>query len=210
MDELVEEAGLPHARLADHRDHLPAPLGRSLEGALEQFHLGIPPHEAREPARRCAFEPRPHGARAGDLIDIDGLAQPLDPDGAQRRDGDVALGASQCVRGHHDRAGGGQLLHASGQMGGLAHGGVVHAQVAPDGAHDHIARVQANPDLDGDPLIPADAFRVLPHGFLHPERRVARAHGVILVGEGGAKERHDPVAHHLIHGALVAVNRIHH
>jgi len=30
------------------------------------------------------------------------------------------------------------------------------------------------------------------------------------MGEGRAEERHDPVAHHLIYRALVAVNRLHH
>jgi hypothetical protein len=95
-------------------------------------------------------------------------------------------------------------------VGRLAHGSVVHAEVAPDGAHDHITRVHADPDLDGDPLIPADAFRVLPDGLLHPERGIAGTHGVILVGEGGAEEGHDAVAHDLIHRALVAVDGLHH
>ena len=33
---------------------------------------------------------------------------------------------------------------------------------------------------------------------------------MILVGERRAEERHDPVAHHLVDGALVAVDRLHH
>jgi len=33
---------------------------------------------------------------------------------------------------------------------------------------------------------------------------------VILVGQRRPEERHDPVAHHLIHGALVAVDGLHH
>ena len=37
-----------------------------------------------------------------------------------------------------------------------------------------------------------------------------RAHGVILVGDRRAEERHDPVSRELIHGALVAVHRLHH
>ncbi len=36
MDELVEEAGLPHARLADHGDHLTVPSARPLERDLKQ------------------------------------------------------------------------------------------------------------------------------------------------------------------------------
>ena len=45
---------------------------------------------------------------------------------------------------------------------------------------------------------------------LHPERRVARAYGVVLEGERRAEERHDAIAHHLVHGALVAVDSLHH
>ena len=33
---------------------------------------------------------------------------------------------------------------------------------------------------------------------------------MVLVGEGGAEEGHDPIAHHLVHGALVAVDGVHH
>ena len=45
---------------------------------------------------------------------------------------------------------------------------------------------------------------------LHVERGVARPHGVVLVGERRAEERHDPVAHDLVDGALVAVDGLHH
>ena len=33
---------------------------------------------------------------------------------------------------------------------------------------------------------------------------------MILVGQRGAEERHDPVAHHLVDGALVAMDGLHH
>ena len=33
---------------------------------------------------------------------------------------------------------------------------------------------------------------------------------MVLVGERGAEERHDPVAHDLVDGALVAVDGFHH
>jgi hypothetical protein len=48
------------------------------------------------------------------------------------------------------------------------------------------------------------------NGLLHPERRVTGAHGMVLVGERRAEERHDPVAHHLIDSALVTVDRLDH
>jgi hypothetical protein len=47
-------------------------------------------------------------------------------------------------------------------------------------------------------------------GPLHPEGRIAGAHPVILVRERRAEEGHDPVTHHLVHRAFVAVDRFHH
>ena len=42
------------------------------------------------------------------------------------------------------------------------------------------------------------------------ERRVAGADGVVLLGQWGAEERHDAVAHHLVHRALIAVHGLPH
>ncbi len=55
-----------------------------------------------------------------------------------------------------------------------------------------------------------DTLRVLRDRLLHPQRRVARPHGVVLVGERRAEQRHDPIAHHLVDGAFVAVDGFHH
>ena len=46
--------------------------------------------------------------------------------------------------------------------------------------------------------------------LLHAQRGVAGAHGVVLVGERRAEQRHDAVAHHLVDRALVAVDGLHH
>ena len=48
------------------------------------------------------------------------------------------------------------------------------------------------------------------HRLLHPQRGVAGAHRVVLVRQRRAEQRHDPVAHHLVDGALVAVDGLHH
>ena len=53
-------------------------------------------------------------------------------------------------------------------------------------------------------------FRIFADILLHPERGITGADRVVLVGERRTEERHDPVAHHLVHGALVAVDRLHH
>ena len=95
-------------------------------------------------------------------------------------------------------------------MRGLADGGVVHVQVRADRAHDDLARMKAHANANRDALLPAQLLGAALHGLLHPQRRVARAHGVILVRERGAEQRHDPVAHHLVDGALEAVHGLHH
>ena len=48
------------------------------------------------------------------------------------------------------------------------------------------------------------------HLLVHPQRGVGRAHRVVLVGHRRAEDGHDPVAEHLVHGALVAVDGLHH
>jgi hypothetical protein len=46
--------------------------------------------------------------------------------------------------------------------------------------------------------------------LLHPKRGIAGPHGVILMGDGRSKERHDPVAHHLVDRALVGMDGLDH
>ena len=65
---------------------------------------------------------------------------------------DVALGERGAFRRWSARcARGGDLLHPRGEMRGLADRGVVHAQVVADRAHDDLAGVQADADLDRTP-----------------------------------------------------------
>ena len=60
------------------------------------------------------------------------------------------------------------------------------------------------------PVRAAHLLGVLLDRLLHPQRGVAGADRVVLVGERRAEQRHDAVAHHLVHGALVAVDGLHH
>ena len=92
----------------------------------------------------------------------------------------------------------------------LADGGVVHVQIAPDRPDHDVARVDPDPDLDRDAVRPLYLVTVPAHPLLHAQGRVAGADRVVLVRDGRAEERHDPIAHDLIDGALVAVNRLHH
>ena len=55
-----------------------------------------------------------------------------------------------------------------------------------------------------------DLLGVAPDRLLHAQGGVAGPDGVVLVGERRAEQRHDAVAHHLVDGALVAVDGLHH
>jgi hypothetical protein len=64
--------------------------------------------------------------------------------------------------------------------------------------------------LEGKALRAPDPLGVALDRLLHAEGGVAGTDGVILARDRSAKERHDPVAHHLVDGALVAVDGLHH
>jgi len=95
-------------------------------------------------------------------------------------------------------------------MGRLAYRRVVHLQVTADGPHYNLPGVQTRSYLDGNALGASYSLSVAFHRLLHSERCVAGAHRVILVSQRRAKESHDPVAHHLVDGALIAVHGFHH
>ena len=57
---------------------------------------------------------------------------------------------------------------------------------------------------------PAQLLGVALHRACIAQRRVAGPHRVVLMGQRRTEQRHDAVAHHLVHGALVAVDSFHH
>jgi hypothetical protein len=209
-NELVEKPRLAHPGLADHRDDL-APARAGLLLSLAQLlDFGVASDEACEPARRRSLEPGPHRSGSRDFVHVDRPAKALDVDWSQGPDLDVALGQAQAISRHQNRAWRRELLYPRRQMSRLSDRGVVHPQVAADRSHDHFTRVQADPDLDGHALGAPHFFRVLLDRLLHPERGIARPYGVIFMGERRAEQRHDAVAHHLVDGTLVVMDRLHH
>ena len=92
----------------------------------------------------------------------------------------------------------------------LPHRRVIHVQIAADGAHHHLAAVQADADLHRHTLGALHLGGILLHRRLHGEGGVAGPYGVVFMGNGGAEQRHDAIAHDLVDGALVAVHRGHH
>jgi hypothetical protein len=87
---------------------------------------------------------------------------------------------------------------------------VVHAEIAADRPHHHLTSVQADADVSRDSLGALDLYGIGFHGLLHAQRRVARPDGMVFMRDRGPKQRHDPVAHDLVHRPLVAVHGRHH
>jgi hypothetical protein len=60
-------------------------------------------------------------------------------------------------------------------------------QVVADGAHHHLAGIQADPDLHLDPMRVAELFSVASDGLLHGQGCVTGSYRVVLMRERGAK-----------------------
>ncbi len=102
------------------------------------------------------------------------------------------------------------MLHARAQVCRFPHRRVVQAKIVAHRANHYCAGVEADPNLDGHSVLTPQIGVVLLHRLQHRQRRVAGARGVVLVGEGSAEQRHDPVAHEACHRTLETVYRIHH
>ena len=147
VGDLPHQPRLAHAGLPDQGHELAMSRGGAAERLAELLDLGLPPDEAREPARGGGLEPRAQRARPQHLVDLDGRLQALDRHRPSGLDGDEAFGEAQRVRGQEGGAGAGELLHAGREVRGLAHRRVVHAEVAADGPHDDLPRVQPDANL---------------------------------------------------------------
>jgi hypothetical protein len=182
VDELPEKARLSHPWLAYYGDDLPLSPSRFVEGLAKMVELLAAPHEPGEPPCRRRLKARACRRRSRKLEHVDWARQPFDRDRTDRDDFDEPLGEPESLGGQPRRARGRELLHARGQVGGLAHRRVVHTEIAPDGAHDDLAGVEANADLHLNAVIPANLGRVAADGLLHREGSVASADGVIFMG----------------------------
>src|SRR5215831_10753248 len=95
-------------------------------------------------------------------------------------------------------------------MRGLPDRAVVHAEIAADRANNHRAGVEPNTNLNGDPSGALQIVPITADALLHPEGGIARSDRVVLMGNRGSEQRHDPVTHDLVDRALIAMDRFHH
>jgi hypothetical protein len=133
-----------------------------------------------------------------------------DRDRAERFDLHKSLGQPHRLRRNTGGVGRRELLHACGKVCSLPHRRIVHAQVTADRAHHYLAGIDPDPDRNLDPVIATRLLGVAADQILHAQCRVAGAHGMVLMGERRAEQRHDSVTHHLVHRTLIPVHRLHH
>ncbi len=210
LDELADDARLADAGLAHQRHQAPLACAAPRERLAQPLHLGLAAHEARQAAHRRRLQAVARRARPGQLVHLDRVGDPFDRHRSEGRHGQEALGEPPRLRGEQRRAGPREALHLGRQVGGLADRAVVHVQIAADGAHHDLAGVEPDADLHVHALRAAQVAGQPVHLLVHPQRGVGGAHRVILVGHRRAEDGHDPVAEHLVHGALVAVDGLHH
>jgi hypothetical protein len=177
---------------------------------MEQIDFDVATHEARQAARRRRAQTRAHGAGRLELEDVNERVQTLNRRRTERKHVDESLGQGERGTRDEDRAGVRDLLHSRCEMRRLPYRRVIHMEVVPDGTHHDVARIQPDPHTNAEALGPTNRFGIPIGRLLEGERRVARAHRVVFVSERRAEQRHDPVTHHLVDGALVAVDGLHH
>jgi hypothetical protein len=92
----------------------------------------------------------------------------------------------------------------------LPYSGIVHVQVAAERAHHDLTAFHPGPHLDGHAFGTLHLSSILLHRGLQCKRRIAGPHGMIFMGNVGAKQRHDTITHDLIDRALIAMHGSHH
>ena len=208
LQELEAQPALAGPCIGDDTHDLPAPGYRLLQRVLQGLHIVVAANEACETAGSRDIEASSQGALADQLVDPHGLLEPLDRERAEILEIQVAGDERRGRVAHVDRVGGRELLHACGQAYREPLSGVVHAKVVADLAHHDLARVQADARGEVEAVLALHFARLL--GKIVPElqRRIARALGMVLVGDGRTEERHHAVAGVLIDGSLEAVDSV--
>ena len=194
--ELSSQSRLAYAWLAHQCHELTVALTHPRCERPKLSHLGFASHESRQAARDRHLKARPDRAAVLQLIRLHRRRQTFDRDGPHRAGAHVPLDETQGVHARENRPRRRCLFHPRRQVGGLADRRVVHVQVVADRPHHDFARVESHADLHRG--MRARALGVAAQLIAHPERGVAGAYGMILVGNRGAEQRHDAVAQDLV------------
>jgi hypothetical protein len=156
LHELVAEAALADAGLADDPDHVRLPRER----LLQRMQFLVAADEVREAARARHVEPPAGSADAGQLVHPQCPAAALDLELAKVGEREVALHERRRVIAEIDPVGRGELLHALREAHRVADRRVGHREVLADRPDHHLARVEPHPHREVEPLGAAQLRRV--------------------------------------------------
>ena len=73
-------------------------------------------------------------------------------------------------------------MRAAKWGGRLANGRVIQVEIIANGAHHHLACVHPDAHLEGNPVGPLHLGRIVLHGLLHHQGRIAGPHRMIFMG----------------------------
>ena len=200
-DQLMNQAGLAHPGLAHDLDHRAAPAARPPDALQQQVEFHGAADEAGQAMRRGAGLPPVAADRVEQFEQLDRARDALEAVRAKRARHDEPVGQPRGLGGEKGRARDGRLLDPAGQMRGGSDRLVFHRHVVADGADHHLAGMQADPDFRG--ALPG-------HDFQHRPRGEAGPHGVVLMGQRGAEQRHNAVSVHPVHRAAEAMDGLRH
>ena len=119
-----------------------------------------------------------------------------------------ALHQAGGVLGEVGRPGHREGLHALGQADRVPKRGGIDAQILAHPANDRLPGVEPDTHVEVHTLRLAQPVGVGADGPGHVPGRMAGTTGVILLGEGGAEEGHDPVACELVDSAAEAAHSV--
>ncbi len=206
LAELVDEARLAAAGIADDRDHLRQPLRHAAEARDELGHLGVASDEPCQPARLGDRHRSADSARANHLEGGDRLALAFDLERSAVPSLEEAPYQSLRRLAHEHRSRLRQRLQAGGEIGGVADRGIVGLEIAADRADDDRSGVSTDPNEEIEVATAPGAIRKPCDGVANGECRRDRALRGVLVSDGRAEQRHEAVARQLVDDALDPVD----
>src|SRR5262249_38583014 len=156
VDELIDQARLPHPRLTDDGDHLTMTRLCTSQSLDQRRQLQIPSDKAGQPPGYRRLQAPLESTRTDQLKDIERPCDALHRHRVEWHDLHVALRQTQRRLGQQNRPRHGHLLHACRQVCRLPHRSVVHVEVAADGPYHDLAAIQPDPDLYRDATSPLD------------------------------------------------------
>ena len=153
-------------------------------------------------------EPRPRRPDAGQLVDPDRPARALDLELAEVLEVEVPVRELGGGLGEIGLAGLRQGLHPLRQTDRVADRRVVALALVADRPGDHLAGVDPDPGREVEAVLATELGGVVRDVIEHPQRRVAGALGVVLVGDRRPEDGHDPVAGEFVDRPLETVDGV--